>query len=109
MRFAVVGLFVLLAAIAISFALKQRRHTRSLTPGEREIQQLVHEVYGQYLVTEQIVPRGDHDVAMSIALNDHEIDDMQINLSSLARHHQDGASLESIKGGLRFDKYGPKK
>ena len=108
MRFAAVGLLVLLAAIAISFALKQRRHTRSLTPGEREIQQLVREVYGQYIVTEHIVPRGDHDVAMSITLKNHNIDDMQINLSSLARHHQDGASLESLKGGLRFDGYGPK-
>jgi hypothetical protein len=99
-------LLVLVVTAAIWLALKQRRAThsaqRQLTTDEIEIRNLVREAYGANILSEQIVPQG-RDVALVVKLQNEKLEDLKVNLSSMARHHREGASLAALKASLRFD------
>lgn len=80
-----------------------RATATELTPGETNIRDLVREVYAGNILSERVERSGPD--AMLIAELQHEtLKNLTINLSSLARlHEQEGASLPAIRMSLRFD------
>lgn len=82
---------------------KRRPSPAQLAPGEAEIRDLVREVYAGNIVSERIERNGS-DAVLVAELQNEKLKELKINLSSLARkHEQEGLSLPAIKVGLRFD------
>jgi len=93
---------VAIVAIALIVLRQRRRATTELTPNEAKIRDLVREVYASKIVSEAIVRNGS-DAVLTVVLHDEKMKSLQVNLSSLARKHEEGASLPALKTSLRFD------
>ncbi|GJM25794.1 MAG: hypothetical protein DHS20C16_22090 [Phycisphaerae bacterium] len=66
-----------------------------MTDGEEKIRQLVHEVHGKNISSEEISFQ-DNDATIVLNLNS-PMERLQINLSNLARKHEEGVSLPVLK------------
>ena len=98
----VVVVVVVVAVIAVTVA-KLRLSAAALTDGETKIRDLVREVYGGNIVGER-VERDGPDAVLVAELRNEKLRELRINLSSLARkHEQEGLSLPVIKMSLRYD------
>src|SRR5262249_1187238 len=92
-----------LAIVAIILLRQQGPRVQELTPDERSIRDLVHEVYGPNIVSERVTYSVD-EAALKIRLRDEKVSSLEINLSQLARkHREEGLTLAVIRTGLRFD------
>ncbi len=93
-------LFGIVAAIVICIvvfiALRSKSHVRELTEGEEKILQLVHQVYGERIASEEILIQ-DRDAIVALALTNSEVERLEVNLSNLARKHEEGVSLPVLK------------
>src|SRR5205085_1763248 len=94
--------FLALAGIAWSMVSRTRPGVRRLTTDEKAILNLVREAYGANITHEKLLKNGP-DVNLAIQLKNERIEELNVNLSSLARKHREGASLVAIKASLRFD------
>ena len=104
MRIAI-ALIVLLAVIAVVFLIFAKRRTPNaeLSQGETKIRDLVREVYASNILSER-VERSGSDAMLVARLQNEKVEELKINLSSLARkHEQEGISLPVIKMSMRFE------
>ncbi|HNO77852.1 MAG TPA: hypothetical protein PKN33_07305 [Phycisphaerae bacterium] len=98
-------LFGLLAAIVIFIvvfiALRSKSQVRELTESEEKIRQLVHEVYGERITSEEILIQ-DSDAIVDLVLANSEVERLEINLTNLARKHAEGVSIPVLKLSMRL-------
>ncbi len=75
-----------------------------LTEGEQKIQRLIREVHGDAILSERFVREaGDVKDELSFDTNKTKIQNLSVNLSSLARKQKDeGLSDGAVKTSLRF-------
>lgn len=100
--FAIIIVLFVVAVVAVIVA-KPRPSTADLSPGETKIRDLVREVYAGNIVSERVERTGS-DAVLVAELRNEKLKELKINLSSLARkHEQEGLSLPVIKMSLRFD------
>lgn len=104
MKIAIAIIVVLVVvAVAVAVIAKRRGPGAELTPTETKIRDLVREVYAGNVVSER-VERSGSDAVLVAELQNEKLKELKINLSSLARkHEQEGLSLPIIKMSLRFD------
>jgi hypothetical protein len=104
--FAVIIVIVFVAAIVALWAAilaKRRKPTVGLSPVEAEIRHVVRKVYAGNIVREH-VERAGSDAVLVVELRNATVKDLQINLSSLARkHQQEGDSLPVLIMNLSLD------
>lgn len=95
---------VVLIVVAVAAVVVARWPAQAeLIPGETKIRDLVREVYAGNIVSERIERNGS-DAVLVAELQSEKLKELEINLSSLARkHEQEGLSLPVIKMSLRFD------
>jgi hypothetical protein len=99
---AIIVVLVVVAVVVVLIA-KRRSPGAELTPTETKIRDLVREVYAGNIVSER-VERNGSDAVLVAELQNEKLKELKINLSSLARkHEQEGLSLPVIKMSLRFD------
>jgi flagellar basal body-associated protein FliL len=103
MKIAIVTIIVVvIVAIALIVIVQRRKPTTQLTQNEATIRDLVREVYATKIVTERVT-RDGADAVLVVEVQNEKLKQLQINLSSLARKHEEGASLAALKASLRFD------
>jgi hypothetical protein len=102
----VLGTAALLLLVAVVWFMVNRRGQASgevtLTPQEEQIRTVVREVYGENIVRESL-RRQSGDAILALELREEKLDNAEVNLSSLARKHEEGTSLVLIKAFIRRD------
>jgi hypothetical protein len=97
----IVALVVIVLLITI-FLRGRGSAQRKLSTDEETIRRLIHETYGDKITAESITYK-DGDALMTITLRDDKLENLDVNISSLARKHRDqGVSLPVIKKSLEF-------
>ena len=102
MKIAIAIIVVVVLAITLIVLFQRRKPTAELTDNEAKVRDLVRQVYGTNILGEQIVRNGS-DAVLVVELQNEKLKQLQINLSSLARKHEEGVSLAVLKASLRFD------
>jgi len=99
-----IAIIVLVAVAGIAWTMigHVRSGVRRLSRDESAIRNLVREAYGANITSEKLIKNGP-DVNFAVQLKNEKIEELNVNLSSLARKHREGASLVAIKTSLRFD------
>lgn len=88
--------------LAVGWRLFRPLRTRVwLTPNERKMRDLVRELYGRNIVGERLSRSGRNRVLI-VQLQNESLEQLQVNLTSLAKKHRQGASLAALKTTLRF-------
>jgi hypothetical protein len=72
----------------------------TLTPGEEQIRNVVREVYGENIVKESL-RRQSGEAILALELKNEKLATAEVNLTSLAKQHEQGTSLLLIKAFLR--------
>ena len=102
MRLVVAFIVIAIVLFALMSMLQRRKKADGLTAGESTIRDLVRDVYAGKVMSEQ-VERVDSDAILTVQLRDEKNDKLIANLSSLARKHEEGASLPALRTSLKFD------
>jgi hypothetical protein len=114
MKQIIIGLVTLALVLAVLAVMKARKRAEPAAPaaatyddlsdGEKRVLDLTKEVYGDAILSQEFVREGS-DTRVHLLLDSHKanVDDLNINLSSLARkRQQDGMSDPALKASLRF-------
>ena len=100
----VIGTAVLLLLVAVVWFMMNRRGGESgeviLTPEEEKIRAVAREVYADHIVSESL-RRQSGDAILALELRDHKLQKAEVNLSDLARKHEQGTSLLLIKAFMQ--------
>ncbi len=99
----VIGTAILLLLVLVVWLMVNRRGDSgevTLTPDEEKIRSVVRDVYGDHIVKETL-RRQSGDAILALELREEKLSTAEVNLSSLARKHQEGTSLLLIKAFLR--------
>src|SRR5207249_9741882 len=72
-----------------------------LTAGESRMLELVREIYAGNIVSERL-ERSTPDMLLILELRNEKLKELTVNLSSLARKHEDGVSIPVLKASLQI-------
>jgi hypothetical protein len=95
----IVALFII--GMLIPWAL--RRWRSRLSTNESTIRGLVREIYGESIVSEKILRQGNAKVFVAVLRNEPP-KEIQVNLTKLAKKHEEGASLAAHRTVIGLDR-----